>query len=69
MRKMILFFVLVILCFLGYSEGNRVMTVSIKLILSPLYGGGEIEIYNDSYSRIAEVWIKLRMQERLIKNL
>ena len=66
MKKIVYIIFLATLCSLGFSEVN--MTVCIILRLSPLYGGGEIEIYNGTYSRIENVMKEIENAKKITLN-
>lgn len=63
MKRLLLSIFLLSLYSSVFSEVN--MNVCITLKLSPLYGGGEIVLYNDTYSRIAETMSKIKNAKKI----
>jgi hypothetical protein len=50
-------------CNLISAQENK--TIKIVLNFSPLYGGGDIEIYNDSYQRLSSMMDKLLKSRKI----
>jgi hypothetical protein len=57
MKKILFHFLFLIITGMGFANDAR--TVTITLMLSPMCGGGEIEVYNGSYDGINRIMKKI----------